>query len=272
MNGALSGTDGAAWADLWRGGLLGLGFALGIVALNMATTFLDTPGVGRWEPVVWEVSSLIGLACAIWVPWLAAAAAPADEVLSAGWRTRLHFLGAHGVALAAYSAIHVLVLVGLRQAAYAVLAGQAYAFPDGFLAEFRKDILAYMIFVALFWAVAHVRRNRKDEVRPVSFDIRDGARIIRAPLSEIQAVCSAGNYVEFLLSDGRRPLMRATLAAVEARLAPVGFVRTHRSWLVNPACMTELTPAGSGDWTVVLGSAEAPLSRRYPQALEALRA
>ena len=65
--------------------------------------------------------------------------------------------------------------------------------------------------------------------------------------------------------------MRSPLAALEARLAPLGFVRTHRSWLVNGACVTELRPEGSGDYAVVLGELEAPLSRRFPAALKALR-
>jgi DNA-binding LytR/AlgR family response regulator len=35
--------------------------------------------------------------------------------------------------------------------------------------------------------------------------------------------------------------------------------------------MTALRPEGSGDYTVELESLQAPLSRRYPLALEALR-
>jgi DNA-binding LytR/AlgR family response regulator len=66
--------------------------------------------------------------------------------------------------------------------------------------------------------------------------------------------------------------MRTTLAAVEAELGPAGFVRTHRSWLVNASRLTGLLPEGSGDWTVELGEAKAPLSRRYPGALARLKA
>jgi DNA-binding LytR/AlgR family response regulator len=54
-------------------------------------------------------------------------------------------------------------------------------------------------------------------------------------------------------------------------MAEHGFVRTHRSWLVNPARVTGLRPEGSGDYAVELGAVEAPLSRRFPQALAALR-
>ena len=85
------------------------------------------------------------------------------------------------------------------------------------------------------------------------------------------AVASAGNYVEFVLRDGRRLLMRSALSAVEEDLSARGFVRTHRSWLVNGALVTALTPEGSGDYTVALPDLEVPLSRRYKAALAQLR-
>ena len=270
-NGRLSVMNGADLKDLWRGGgLIVIGAALAVI-INTLTTLWGTPDAKRWEPLVWEASSLVGLVAALWVPWLAAAKASADEVLAAGWRPKVHFVVVHVAGLFAYTALHVGLFVLMRKLAYGV-AGQAYQLSDGFWFEFRKDLLSYLLFLSVFWAVIHVRRNAKDEVRPVSFDIRDGARIIRVPLNDILAVTAAGNYVEFVLADGRKPLMRATMAAVEAQLAPVGFVRTHRSWLVNPELMTGLEPAGSGDWTLSLGAVEAPVSRRYPEALERLRA
>jgi hypothetical protein len=86
------------------------------------------------------------------------------------------------------------------------------------------------------------------------------------------AARSAGNYVEVHLVDGRKPMLRGTLASVETALKPHGFVRTHRSWLVNPLRVRELTAEGSGDFRVGLdGGAEAPVSRRFPQALETLK-
>ena len=82
---------------------------------------------------------------------------------------------------------------------------------------------------------------------------------------------SAGNYVEFVLRDGRRLMMRSPLSGLESELAPRGFLRTHRSWLINAAKMTALKPEGSGDYTVELEGLNAPLSRRYPDALSKLR-
>jgi DNA-binding LytR/AlgR family response regulator len=58
---------------------------------------------------------------------------------------------------------------------------------------------------------------------------------------------------------------------MEAELAPRGFLRTHRSWLVNIRKVTALKPEGSGDYTVELGNQPVPLSRRFPDALAKLR-
>src|SRR6202023_329638 len=105
----------------------------------------------------------------------------------------------------------------------------------------------------------------------LTFDIRDGAKLTRVRLEEVLAIASAGNYVEFVLRDGRRLLMRSPLSALEDALSPRGFLRTHRSWLVNASQMTALKPEGSGDYTVELGALTAPLSRRFPTALAKLR-
>ena len=90
-------------------------------------------------------------------------------------------------------------------------------------------------------------------------------------LDQVMAIRSAGNYVEVVLADGRKPLMRSPLSAVERELGPRGFLRTHRSWLVNAGQVTSLRPVGSGDYTVELGSVTVPLSRRFPRALAKLR-
>jgi hypothetical protein len=65
-------------------------------------------------------------------------------------------------------------------------------------------------------------------------ELRIGGAEIELPLppDRIAWVAAAGNYVE--LHGGPRPLLvRAPLAAVESALAPHGFVRIHRSTLVN---------------------------------------
>jgi hypothetical protein len=253
---------------LARGWLLAAGLAACATVVNALTVQADAPGLAYWQPWALEGSSTMMLILLAWLPGLA--------VLSVR-RGRLHWsslLVVHLGAVLLFSLLHVLGMVLLRQGFYA-MAGAAYHFGsirDHYPYEARKDLLTYAIFVAVFWAAAGRREIAKTSPLPRDFDIADGRDIIRTPLSHILAVASAGNYVEFVLADGRRPLMRTTLASVQAKLASSGFVRTHRGWLVNAARLTALRPQGSGDWIVDLGEVSAPLSRRYPQALAWLKA
>jgi hypothetical protein len=242
-----------------------------VTSVNALSNLSDIPDIRWWEPWAWEISSALSIVAAMVVPWLATALAPPDEAAGEGWRPKARFALIHGAALVLFSALHVAGFVVLRRWAYDIMEAGPYVFGDRFIYELRKDLISYGVYVSAFWLIGYLRRRKDEPVRPVSFDIRDGARIIRAPLPDILAVSSAGNYVEFWLADGRRPLMRATLAAIEVELERFGFVRAHRSWLVNAGSVTGLRPDGSGDWTVELGPVEAPLSRRYPQALERLK-
>jgi hypothetical protein len=276
---ARPGTNGA------QGGMGGRDFRTGLifivvvslaaVSVNALTVQADRPNIEPWKPWVWEGTSLVALLILAWLPWVMSRRAPPDVALEGGWRSALPFAGVHLAALLAFSAIHVTAFVFLRHVAYGLAGEGPYPFGgllDRFVYELRKDGLTYASWVAVFWIARRLREAGETKVRPVSFDIRDGARIIRAPLDDILAVTSAGNYVEVLLADGRRPLMRATLAAVEVELERFGFVRVHRSWLVNTGRVTGLRPEGSGDWTVELGPVEAPVSRRFPDALARLKA
>jgi len=261
----------ADWRDLRSGWLIIAAVTMIVLVVNSLTHLSDLPQVDRWEPWTWEITSAVSILLWVWMPWLATAVAPPDEVAGEGWRPKVRFAAVHLSALLAFSALHVAGFVLLRSLVYAAMDAAPYAFGDRFIYELRKDFISYGALVVNFWLIGHLRRRRDEPVRPVSFDIRDGARIIRTPLAQIVAVSSAGNYVEFWLADGRRPLMRATLAAIEVELERFGFVRAHRSWLVNAGAVTGLRPDGSGDWTVELGPVEAPVSRRYPQALERLK-
>ena len=261
----------ADWRDLRMALLWIVPATVVIMAINSLTNLADQSDVAVWEPWTWEGTSAVSILLAIWVPWLATAAAPPDEPAGEGWTPKLRFVAIHLAALVLFSALHVVGFVLLRKLVYAAMDAGPYEFGARFIYELRKDFISYSTFVGTFWLIGLARRRRDEPVRPVSFDIRDGARIIRTSLSDIVAVSSAGNYVEFWLADGRRPLMRATLAAIEVELERFGFVRAHRSWLVNSACVTGLEPDGSGDWTVELGDVRAPLSRRFPEALARLK-
>lgn len=269
MSGDALGTSGT----LKRTFLYAYAAAAAVVAavniLNVITMSYERPELGLAGPVVWEGSSWLSLLAFFWIPWIGYRLAP--PLARPRWR-----LIAHLPFALLFSLAHVLGFVLLRKLVYWA-AGDAYAFGaflPHFLYELRKDTLGYVLFMAGFTLIEHLLRQQQLVDTPgqtLTFDIRDGARLTRVSLADILAVTSAGNYVEFVLADGRRLLMRSALSALEEELSPRGFLRTHRSWLVNAARMTALKPEGSGDYTVELEGVAAPLSRRYPDALARLR-
>ena len=248
-------------------------FAVTILALNTVNIFTeiqDRPNVHWIYPVIQQYTSALSAIACMPIALFAYRIAPLDS------RPRWRVLAVHILGLLIFSGLHVLGFYGLRLLVFAALdIPYQYVVPDRFIYELRKDALGYFIGVTAFWALLRAYgqpQSLASTAPPANFDIRDGAKVVRTPIADILAVSSAGNYVEFVLADGRKPLMRSSLTAIETELAPHGFVRTHRSWLVNAARVTELRPEKSGDYAVGLGAVEAPLSRRFPQALARLRA
>jgi two-component system LytT family response regulator len=93
--------------------------------------------------------------------------------------------------------------------------------------------------------------------------VSDRGELRRVPLTQIECVSAADNYIE-LHSAATTWLDRATLAAFLAHPAAARFVRVHRSCAVQPACVAALEPLGSGDAQLRLASGRViRLSRRY---------
>ena len=243
--------------------------AVGVInTLNVITQEHDLPHINPLEPAIWEGSSWLSLLAFFWIVWLAWRLAPLR--IRPRWLLLIHIPAA-----AIFSLGHVSGFVALRIAAYWALGGHYHVghFWPQFFYELRKDSFGYLMFLAGLTLIERLlcRLQPAAASGPATFDIRDGARLTRVALADILAVSSAGNYVEFALSDGRKLLMRRPLSAVEGELADRGFVRTHRSWLVNAARVTALKPEGSGDYEISLGTLEVPLSRRFKAALVKLR-
>lgn len=251
-----------AVALIWCSIMLGA-FAV----VGSLTTLADRPHVHVWKAWTWSFSSAASCLATLWVPWLATRwATPGRD----GW----FWLGlVHALGGFAFAVLHVAGFVVIRNLVYAAMGDHYGLSPllEEFPYELRKDLLTYAANVLLFWIGGQLQAPAAVTRRATNFDIRDGARIVRTPLDTILTVRSAGNYIEFALQDGRRLLMRSTLAAIERDLAGSDLIRTHRSWLVNAARVTELRPNGSGDWTVTVGDIQAPVSRRFYTALSRLK-
>ncbi|MDB5442001.1 MAG: hypothetical protein JWP86_2932 [Phenylobacterium sp.] len=236
--------------------------------INALSVLRDNPRLDAREPFIWEYSSaLMTIALVPGMAWLLRLAPPGPG----RW---LRFGLIHLGGTFAFCLLHVGGFLAIRKGVYA-LAGGHYGPPD-WLYEYRKDFVSYAGFLLILgladWAAQLWARGRVQAGGPRLYHLRDGARTVRVPLEEIVAVTSARNYVEFHLAGGRKPLVRETLGKVEADLAAAGFVRTHRSWLVNPAHVRTVMPGTAGDFRLELATGlVAPLSRRFPAALATLR-
>ena len=96
--------------------------------------------------------------------------------------------------------------------------------------------------------------------------VRDRGKILLLPAKEIESVEAEGDYAS-LRAGEKTYLVRETMGALEERLGP-GFLRIHRSTIVNSARIRELRPQPNGEFVVVLQSgAELRASRGYADRL-----
>ncbi len=193
-----------------------------------------------------------------------------------GWpRTIVGHMGG----AAAFAATHVVGMVGLRMALYPLL-GQTYPFGSivkRMVYEGRKDALAYAAMVLLAWLLDRALRTRGQPAAAVAspdrrIEIRDGSQQVWLEPPDVLWVQAAGNYVEFHTAE-RSWLARRTLAQVEQELAELGFVRIHRSRLVNARRVRSAESRQNGDFVVTLDTGtQVGGGRRWRDALLSLSA
>jgi len=100
--------------------------------------------------------------------------------------------------------------------------------------------------------------------------IKVNGRIVVIRVTDIDWIDADGDYVS-VHAGGKTWLMRETIAAMELRLALSGFVRIHRSTLVNAERVKELRPEDKGEYIVVLNDGtELKLTRHYRASVERL--
>jgi hypothetical protein len=248
--------------------LWGATLAFGVVNATSTSDELRGAGVAFewWEPWLWEGTSMVA-----WAGLIPAIAIAAMRFSPPRLRWQ-RMIAPHLLLSVVVSALHVAVMVALRETVYSA-GGARYGFDWGagnLLYEYRKDALSYALIAGaiLVWKFA---------VRPVDsaapdiafrLEVRDGARLRFLAPQEVEAVSAAGNYAELHLADGTAILHRATLASLEAILAPHGFVRVHRSHLVRPAAVREIGARAAGDFELALASGRRiPGSRRHREAI-----
>ncbi len=281
-SGEKAGTSG--WRVEWvpLGVIAGVGALVAILNVTSGIMEAQTGGAPIDPRAAWlyEISSvLMVVLLSPGIGWMIWKVRPPEEMTALAW---LRFAGLHLAAASVFSLLHIAGMVAIRTVGYE-LAGSVYHFdyqgdlllPS--LYEWRKDVLTYASNAVCYWAwgvwlaqqaaLALLAAPRPTVAEP-RIEIRDGARITLVDPAQIAWIEAAGNYVE-IHTGATAHLARGTLAAFAEKLAGRGFVRVHRSRIVNRSRITGFKPTPSGDLEIMLDNGSViGGSRRFRDAME----
>ncbi len=189
-----------------------------------------------------------------------------------GWPQKVMRLA---IGLVLCSAVHITAMMVIRYGIYTHIWGQpAMSLPDysgGILYEFRKDIVAFTVFLLIFTgsrllaeqhaALSEAARRNAGAGRIM---LKSGGTSIWLNCANFISAEAAGNYVN-ISAEGGDYFVRMTLSQLAKDLSDAGDAptRCHRSWLISPSHIEQVRPTGDGDYVITLkGGASVPGSRR----------
>lgn len=98
--------------------------------------------------------------------------------------------------------------------------------------------------------------------------IKANGRIVFINSEDVLAIEAEGNYVLLLRLSGSY-LLRESISVMAEKLRPCGFIRIHRSVLVNAALVEEIKPYPTGEHGLrVKGGKEYTVTRTYKKNLK----
>ncbi len=100
---------------------------------------------------------------------------------------------------------------------------------------------------------------------PAGFFLREPGRYSKLRLADLLALEADGTYVHLHTPNQRKYTLRVPLRELEEHLAPLGFVRVHRSWMVAFGAL-ETVAYGLGE-VGLTGGLRVPLGRTYHDGL-----
>ncbi len=113
-------------------------------------------------------------------------------------------------------------------------------------------------------------RLEKSQAKPVKIAIKTKGKILLVNPADILSVEAEGNYV-LLQHQSDSFLLRESISTMAEKLKSYGFIRIHRSVLVNSASVEEIHPGNTGDYVLrIVGGKEYVVSRTYKNNLKSL--
>ena len=113
-------------------------------------------------------------------------------------------------------------------------------------------------------------QNRRTNTEAQRIAFKAKGRILFLDLAEVLAVQAEGNYVSLRHRD-HPYLVRDSLSSVAEKLKPYGFIRIHRSVVVNISAVEAIRPLPTGEYRLLIkGGKEYSVTRRYKHSLRDL--
>ena len=113
-----------------------------------------------------------------------------------------------------------------------------------------------------------VKRNYTNEVARIA--VKAKGRVLFVDPIDVFVAKAQGNYVALVHKSGSY-FVRETMATVEQKLTPLGFVRIHRSILVNTTLVKDLRRDNTGTYVLrTTDGIEHPVGRAYKDNLKAI--
>lgn len=253
----------------WRLFAAIIGFIFVVILINISSSAMEEPEVPLWKPALWELSSY--LAIVLFVPLIY------YQYRRFHWQRIgvTAFLGVQLGFCVVFSLLHTIIMVEMRKVVYQ-LAHEHYDFATGHLPlkliyEGRKDALTFVVVIGFIWVYERLREQAKSQALLDRIEVKSDGRTLYLTPAEIIYAEAAGNYVELHLTTSTKPLLlRGTLSEFDKRLSAYGFVRIHRSRLLNRDHMRSFMATPSGDLRITLNDGrEITASRRFRGALDA---
>jgi hypothetical protein len=95
-------------------------------------------------------------------------------------------------------------------------------------------------------------------------------KILFINLGDVVSIQANGKYI-WLRRNASSYLLRESISVVAERLETHGFIRIHRSVLVNTSCVEEIRPLSTGEYRLrVEGGKEYTVTRTYKKNLKSL--
>lgn len=136
---------------------------------------------------------------------------------------------------------------------------------DGFELEAVDYLLKPITFERFFRSVHRIRRNEEKDVHEDFIVLKAEGFNRKMKISDILYFESSGNDVKVILTNDILTVSKTSISNLETSLRNKGFIRIHRSFLINP---NSVTAANNNE--VLLGKFTVPVGRSYKKDFDNL--